>query len=135
MNSVQLVFVIVAFSGPIATLIGVGLAAKCFFRSRKARNMKLAAVSGLGAVTLLALFAAIVIVWFIYGVAHTGKDATTDLVVLASTVAPAYAGVFVVWRFSVYLKKRLNPDVPLAEKGKKITASKVVWRRKPGKRS
>ena len=110
MNFVQSIFVTVAFSGPIATLIGIVLAALCFVRSRRAKNTKFAVVSGLGALTLFALLAAIIVVWFAYGVAHTGKDATTDLVVLASTVAPAYLGAFAAWRFSVYLKKRLNPD-------------------------
>ena len=112
MNFVQSVFVAVAFSGPIATLIGVALAALCFVRSRRAKNTKFAIVSGIGALTLLILLAAIIVVWFAYGVAHTGKDATTDLVVLASTVAPAYLGVFAAWRFSVHLKKKLSPDVP-----------------------
>ncbi len=110
MNFVQSVFVAVAFSGPIATLIGVTLAVLCLVRSRRAKNAKFAVVSVLGALTLLALLGAIIVVWFAYGVAHTGKDATTDLVVLASTVAPAYLGVFAAWRFSVYLKKRLSPD-------------------------
>jgi hypothetical protein len=111
MNFVQSIFVTVAFSGPIATLIGIVLAALCFVRSRRAKNTKFAVVSGLGALTLFALLAAIIVVWFAYGVAHTGKDATTDLVVLAGTVTPAYLGAFAAWRFSVYLKKRLNPDV------------------------
>lgn len=112
MNFVQSIFVIVAFSGPIAILIGVALTALCFVRSRRAKNAKFAVVSGLGAFTLLALLAAIIVVWFAYGVAHTGKDATTDLVVLSSTVVPAYLGAFAAWRFSVYLKKKLSPDPP-----------------------
>ncbi len=111
MNFVQSIFVTVAFSGPIATLIGVVLAALCFVRSRRAKNAKFTVVSGLGALTLLALLAAIIVVWFAYGVAHTGKDATTDLIVLASTVAPAYIGAFAAWRFSAHLKKRLIPNV------------------------
>ncbi len=112
MNFVQSIFVTFAFSGPIAALMGIGLTALCFFRSRRAKNAKFAVVSALGALTLLAVLAAIIVVWFIYGVAHTGKDATTDLVVLSSTVAPAYLGAFAAWRFSVYLKKRLGPDAP-----------------------
>ncbi len=111
MNFIQSIFVIVAFSGPIATLIGVALAALCFVRSCRAKNVKFAVVSGLGALALLVLLAAIIVVWFAYGVAHTGKDATTDLIVLAGTVAPAYIGAFVAWRFSAYLKKRLIPEV------------------------
>ena len=107
MNVIQSIFVTVAFSGPIATLIGVALAALSFVRSFRAKNVKFAVVSGLGVLTLLVLLAAIIVVWFAYGVAHTGKDATTDLYVLAGTVTPAYIGAFVAWRFSAYLKKRL----------------------------
>ncbi len=112
MNFVQSIFVTVAFSGPIALLIGVGLAALCFVRSRKAKNTKFAVVSGIGVLTLLVLLAAVIVVWFAYGVAHTGKDATTDRVVLAGTVAPAYLGAFAAWRFSVYLKNKLGADAP-----------------------
>ena len=72
--------------------------------------MKFAVISGLGALTLLVLLAAIIVVWFTYGVAHTRKDATTDFIVLAGTVAPAYIGAFVAWRFFAYLKKSLISD-------------------------
>ncbi len=112
MNFVQSIFVTVAFSSPIATLIGIALAVLCFVRSRRAKSAKFAVISGIGVLTLLVLFAAIIVVWFAYGVAHTGKDATTDLVVLASTVAPAYLGAFAAWRFSVYLKNKQCPDAP-----------------------
>ena len=112
MNFVQSIFVTVAFSGPFAILIGVALASLCFVRSRRAKNAKIAVISAIGVLALLVLLAATIVVWFAYGVAHTGKDATTDLVVLASTVTPAYLGAFVAWRFSVYLKKKLSPDVP-----------------------
>ncbi len=108
---IQSIFVTVAFSGPTVTLIGVALAALSLVRSVRAKNVKFAVVSGLGVLTLLVLLAAIIVVWFAYGVAHTGKDATTDLIILVATVAPAYIGAFVAWRFSAYLKKRLIPDV------------------------
>ncbi len=111
MNVIQSIFVVVAFSGPIATLIGAALAALSIVRSCRAKNVKFAVLSGLGVLTLLVLLAAIIVVWFAYGVAHTGKDAMTDLIVLAVTVAPAYIGAFVAWRFSAYLKKRLVTDV------------------------
>ena len=111
MNFVQSIFVTAALSGPIATLIGFALAALCFVRSCRAKSVKFAVVSGFGALTLLALLAAIIVVWFTYGVAHTGKDATTDFIVLAGTVVPAYIGAFVAWRFLAYLKNSLIPDV------------------------
>jgi hypothetical protein len=111
MNFIQAILVTAALSGPIAILIGMALTTLCFIRSCKAKNVKFAWVSGLGVLTLLVLLAAVLVVWFAYGVAHTGKDATTDFFVIASTVTPAYIGAFVAWRFSVYLKKRFIADV------------------------
>ena len=101
----QSIFAIVAFSGPIAILIGIAFAVLCLVRSCKAKSVKFAVVSGLGVLTLLFLLAAIIVVWFAYGVAHTGKDAKTDLMVIAVTNVPAYIGAFAAWRFSAYLKK------------------------------
>ncbi len=111
MNFLQAIFLTVAVSGPIATLIGIALAVVSVIRSCKAKSAKLALVSGLCALTVLALLSAIIVVWFAYGVAHTGKDATTDLVVLASTVASAYIGAFAAWKLFAYVKKRLVPRV------------------------
>ena len=111
MTFIQSIFVTIAISGPAAALIGFGLATRCFFRSRKAKNTKFAVVSALAALALLAFLSVIIVVWFIYGVAHTGKDATTDLIVLSSTVAPAYLGVFAAWQFSRYLKTKLDSDL------------------------
>jgi len=111
MNVIQSIFVVVAFSGPIAILIGAALTVLSIVRSCRAKNVKFALVSGLGVLTLLVLLAAVIVVWFAYGVAHTGKDATTDFIVIASTVTPAYIGAFVAWRFFAYLKKRLIADV------------------------
>ena len=110
MSIVQSIFVVVALSGPVAILVGVVLAALCFARSRRAKNVRFALLSVLGALTLLALLAVIIVVWFAYGVAHTGKDATTDLTVLAVTVIPAYIGAFAAWKFSAYLRKKFSPE-------------------------
>ena len=110
MTFIQTVFLSAAISGPIAIFIGVVRVGSCFYRSCKAKNVKFAILSGLGIVILLVLFAAIIVVWFAYGVAHTGKDTTTDLVVLASTVTPAYLGTIGMWWLSVFIEKRLRPD-------------------------
>ncbi len=107
MNVVESVFLAVACSGPLATLGGVGRAVLCFFRSISARNTLFSILSGLTILALLGLFATIFVVWFAYGVAHTGKNTATDLTVLASTLLPAYLCVFGVWRLSAYVEKRL----------------------------
>ncbi len=111
MTFIQLIILTIAISGPTAVFIGFGLVTRCFFRSCRAKNTKFAVISVLAALAFIALLSIIIIVWFIYGVAHTGKDATTDLIVLSSTVTPAWFGVFAAWRFSRYLKTRLDSDL------------------------
>jgi hypothetical protein len=106
MELIQYVIIAIAFSAPIAIFIGTGRTIVCFYRSVRAKRTKFAIVAGLNILALLILLAAILVVWFGYGVAHTGKDATTDLVVLASTVTPAYIALFGTWYLSVYLDKR-----------------------------
>lgn len=110
MDFTQTIVIAIALSGPIVILIGVGRIVMCLDRSIRAKHTKFALLSGLNILILLTLLAAIVVVWFAYGVAHTGKDATTDLVVLASTVTPAYVGVFLFWLLSRRLEKGLRRD-------------------------
>ena len=111
MDFTQSVIIGLAFSGPITIFIGIGRVIMCLDRSVRAKHTNFAILAGLGILTLLALLGAVLVVWFGYGVAHTGKDATTDLIVLVSTVTPAYIGVFCIWRLSGYLEKRLRRNV------------------------
>ena len=108
MDFIQSGFLAVALSGPVAALIGAGRAALCLFRSSKAKHLMFAILSGLGMLILLVLFAAIIVVWFGYGVAHTRKSQSTDLAILAGTVGTAYLGTFGIWRLALYIEKRLN---------------------------
>lgn len=120
MDVAQSTMIGIALSGPIVILIGIGRAVMCLDRSIRAKRAKFALFSGLGILALLALLAAIIGTWFGYGVAHTGKDATTDLVVLAGTVTPAYLSVFVVWLLSRYFERMLGPSYkhqPRARRG------------------
>lgn len=52
----------------------------------------------------LLILAAVIVVWFAYGVAHTGKDAATDLIILAATGIPVYLATACVWWLSNYLE-------------------------------
>ena len=108
MDFIQTVIIGFALSGPIAILIGIGRTIMCLDRSIRAKHTKYAIFSVLNILILLTFLAAIVVVWFAYGVAHTGKDATTDLVVLASTVTPAYLVVLAIWLVSRRLEKRFG---------------------------
>jgi hypothetical protein len=105
MDITPFIIIGIALSAPIVIFIGIGRTIMCLTRSVRAKNAKLAILAGLGILTLLALLTAILVVWFGYGVAHTGKDSTTDLAVLAGTVTPAYLGVFCIWRLPSYLEK------------------------------
>lgn len=111
MESYQSVFLLAALSLPVVNLIALGRAVLCTFRSRRARHLKFTIFSILSIVFLLVILAAVVVAWFAYAVAHTGKDATSDLVLLASTGAPVYVGSFIVWRLSVYMEKRIAKNV------------------------
>ena len=104
----QSIFAAVALSGPISILIGIGRGVMCLDRSIRVKATKSAIASGATMLTLLVLLAILIGVWFVYGVAHTGKDATTDAVVLASTVLPAYVMVFCAWRVYGYLERRFR---------------------------
>jgi ABC-type nickel/cobalt efflux system permease component RcnA len=107
MDLIQTIILTVAISGPVIILVGVGRAVMCFDRSIRAKHKKSALLAALCIATLLALLAAILVVWFGYGVAHTGKDASTDLMVIAGTVIPSYVGVYLVWRASLFLENRV----------------------------
>ena len=108
MELTQSVFIAIAFSGPIAIVVGIGRSIMCLDRSIRAKYKRSALLAGLGILALLALLAAIGALWFGYGVAHTGKDAATDLVVLASTIVPAYIGAYCVWRLSGHLERKFR---------------------------
>ncbi len=103
-------FITATLSLPFVTFIALCRAALCVFRSVSARHLKFTVISSLGILVLLVIFAAVVVVWFAYGVAHTGKDASTDIIVLVSTGAAIYGGAFSVWRLSLYIEKRLEFD-------------------------
>jgi hypothetical protein len=50
------------------------------------------------------------VVLFTYGVAHTEKNASTDLMVFASTVIPTYIMAGSAWYLSRFMEKRLNKN-------------------------
>jgi len=99
---------IVILSVPIVSLITIIRAGLCAVRCRRASHLKFTIFSILCIVLVLAILAAVVVVWFAYAVAHTGKDALSDLVVLASTTIPIYAGSVFVWWLAVWMERRLE---------------------------
>jgi len=52
-----------------------------------------------------------VIVLFGYGVAHTGKNASNDLLVLGITIIPTYLGACGVWLLCRHIERKLTHSV------------------------
>lgn len=63
----------------------------------RARRYKIAAASIAGVACIVAAFAAILVVWFGYAVAHTGKDINTDLMVFIFTIPPYFLVSLGLW--------------------------------------
>ncbi len=57
---------------------------------------------------MISVLAFVVVVLFAYGVAHTGKSESTDLIVLAITIIPTYLVAGSIWFLSRFIEKRLN---------------------------
>ncbi len=57
---------------------------------------------------MISVLAFDVVVLFAYGVAHTGKSASTDRIVLAITVVPTYIVAGSIWFLSKFMEKRLS---------------------------
>jgi hypothetical protein len=107
MNLNQSVFLSAALSLPVVTVIAIIRAALCIYRSKKKKHLMFTVFASLNIVLMLVIFSGVAIVWFTYAVAHTGKDASTDLIILAGTGAATYAGACLVWWLSQFMESRL----------------------------
>lgn len=111
MSAPQIIFAIAVLSLPIVTLMVVARSALCMYRTHKAKARKYTLLSILGAVCVLGVFSVVVIAWLGYGVAHTQKDARTDLILLGATGIPIYVLAYGIWRMSKFFESRLVNDV------------------------
>ena len=80
------------------------------YRSFKVKNKVFVFLSILGIILMIGILAFVVIVLFGYGVAHTGKNTTNDLIVLAITVIPTYVGAYGIWRLAIFGETKLNKN-------------------------
>jgi len=104
-----------AISVLIAVILVIVRLLGCLVIAVRARRYQILIVSVVGLVGMLAALGAVVVVWFGYGVAHTGKSARTDLIVLFSTVPPFFLVSFGLWLLGGKLYSRLQS--PVAQPG------------------
>ena len=104
----QTIIAILALSVLLATLLVAGRFIWCLVDALRARRFAIAAVSAAGIAVIVLLLAAVVIVWFAYAVAHTGKDARTDLIILLSTIPPFFIASIGLWLLGGKLWSRLR---------------------------
>ena len=88
MTLTQTIILTLVLSVPVVALFAIARGALCAFRSQTAKRAKFFVISGLGIILMIGILAFVVVVWFAYAVAHTGKVTSSNFVVLASTAAP-----------------------------------------------
>ncbi len=104
----QTILATLALSVSLAALLVSGRFIWCLVDALQARRYLIAAASVAGVVCIVVLFSAVVIVWFGYGVAHTGKNTRTDLLVLFGTVPPFVLASIGLWLVGGKLYRRLR---------------------------
>jgi hypothetical protein len=100
-----------ALSVLLAALLVGGRLAWGIVVALRARRYRIAAISIAGLAGIVAALGIVVVLWFAYAVAHTGKNASTDLTVLLATVPPFFLVSFGLWVLGGKLLSRLRPGV------------------------
>ncbi len=108
MTVIQTFVISMVLSLPLVGLMAMGRAVFCVFRCREARKVASFVLPCVSVLIMAGVLAFDVVVLFGYGVAHTGKDAATDMLVLAITVIPTYGVAFGIWWGCRYLERRLT---------------------------
>jgi hypothetical protein len=93
----------------------------------RASRIKLAALSILAFVCLVALSVVVAAVWFGYAVAHSKKDIWSDLTVILLTGLPFYVVSYTLWRMAKRFQSALS--VEAAQPDVSADAPQVVRRR------
>jgi hypothetical protein len=106
MAAFQILLVVFALSIPVVTLIVAGKHFRVLAHSLRERQFLFAILPFLAVASLGGLFAAMGVVWFGYGVAHSQKDLSTDVVVILVTGLPFYIAAYGLWDFADYLQAK-----------------------------
>jgi hypothetical protein len=108
MNASQFFIVAILLSLPVVGLVTILRSILCAHRCRKFKKTSSVFISCLCIVIMISVLVFDVVVLFAYGVAHTGKSASADLMVLAITVIPTYLVAGSIWFLSRFLEKRVS---------------------------
>ena len=110
MSASQYFVVAVLFSLPVIGLVAIVRSLLCAYRCRIARKTSFLVFSCLYIIIMISVLAADVVVLFAYGVAHTGKSASNDLIVLAITIIPTYLVAAGIWFLCRFMEKKLGEN-------------------------
>lgn len=108
MNASQYPIVAILLSLPVIGLVAILRSLLCAYRCRKARKTSFLVLSFLYMIIMISVLAFDVVVLFSYGVAHTGKSASNDLIVLAITIVPTYLVASGIWFLCKFMEKGLS---------------------------
>ncbi|WP_290699557.1 hypothetical protein [Amphritea sp.] len=92
---------------PIVGLLSICRSFVCGYRSYQASKTAFVILSVAYILIMLIVLAFDLVVLFGYGVAHTGKSSTNDLIVLSVTVIPTYVVTAGLWLLCRYMERRL----------------------------
>ena len=106
MELTQTLFLIYAASLPLVTLVAVGRGLLSVVRSVRAANWPFAILAAVGIVVMLALFAAVAVLWFIAAVSHGPKGGPGELLILFGSGVAIYLAAAGLWAFGRYAESR-----------------------------
>ena len=108
MLAYQIFQVMFAVSIPVVALIVAGIHFLALIQSLRLKRFGFAFFALLAIASLTGLVVAVGAVWFGYGVAHSKKELSDDLLLVLITGLPFYSAAYGLWRFAGHLQKRMR---------------------------
>lgn len=111
MELTQTLFLVYAASLPLVTLVAVGRGVLSVVRNLRAANWAFAILAAVGVMVMLALFAAVAVLWFIAAVSHGPKGGAGELLILFGSGVAIYSAAVGLWAFAGYAERRAGCPV------------------------
>jgi len=89
-------------------LLVAGRLVRCGYRATRVARYAIVASCVAGIAALVVLLAWVALVWFSYGVAHSEKNAWTDLRTFALSGVPLFGGAWALWRMARQFEARVE---------------------------